>query len=165
MILMFAVDENWNIGVDGGMLTHIKQDLGRFREFTEGNIIIMGRRTLEALPNGQPLPNRINIVLSSQDLDLGEAYQARSLEDLDRILEKINPNGEKKVFVTGGQKVVDQLLDRCNQAYITKILKAFERADTSLHNLDQDEEWIEQAESQIYREKGLEFKYVEYRRK
>jgi len=62
MILIFAVDNNWNIGYDGDLLYKISEDLKRFRRLTEGNIIIMGRKTFESLPDKKALPNRINIV-------------------------------------------------------------------------------------------------------
>lgn len=164
MILIFAVDNNWNIGLDGGMLAHIKKDLKRFRELTEGNIVIMGRRTMEAGPNGRPLPNRTNIILTSKDLDFENDYVVKSLDDLDILLKEINKDNSKKVFVTGGQSVVEQLLDKCDEAYITKILKTFDKADTSLPNLDRDDDWKVDWESDIYSEDGLDFKYVNYRR-
>ena len=36
----------------------------RFREITTGNVVVMGRKTLESFPGGQPLKNRTNIVLT-----------------------------------------------------------------------------------------------------
>lgn len=54
MILIFAVDNNWNIGYKGKMLADIPEDLKRFRKITEGNIVIMGRKTLEAIPGQNP---------------------------------------------------------------------------------------------------------------
>ena len=164
MILIFAVDRNWNIGLDGDMLIHIRQDLKRFKSLTEGNIVIMGRKTFEALPNKQPLPDRTNIVISSRDYDFEDDYSVKSIEELDDLLGKINKDGTRQVFVTGGQVVVEQLIDRCNRAYITKILKSFERSDTSLHNLDEDKNWEMVSESEVYSEDGVDFKYLEYSR-
>ncbi len=46
MILIFAVDNNWNIGYKGKMLADIPEDLKRFRKITEGNIVIMGGERL-----------------------------------------------------------------------------------------------------------------------
>lgn len=56
MILIFAVDGNWKIGYSGYMLAEIKEDLKRFKEITEGHIVIMGRVTLEALPGKSLFP-------------------------------------------------------------------------------------------------------------
>jgi len=64
MDLIVSVDENWGIGNNGQLLAKISSDLKRFRKMTTGNIIIMGRKTLESFPEGKPLPNRINIVMT-----------------------------------------------------------------------------------------------------
>lgn len=165
MILIFAVDKNWNIGFDGKMLTEIRKDLKRFREITEGNIVIMGRRTLDAIPGQQALPNRINILVTrNKDFDKEGFYVLNDLKDLDNLLEKINPKGEMKVFVTGGGSIVEQLLSKCNKAYITKILKSYEQADTCIPNLDLDPNWEKTQESTVHREGQLEYKYVDYER-
>lgn len=163
MILIFAVDENWNIGVDGGMLTAIPEDLTRFRLTTEGNIVIMGRRTLEAIPGQNPLPDRVNILITRNKDDKREGFHIlNSLDDLPILLEEINPDGKMEVFVTGGGSVVRQLLPQCNRAYITKILKSFDRADTSIPNLDLEVGWEIESESEIFQFENLKYKYVNY---
>lgn len=166
MILIFAVDDNWNIGLNGGMLTEIKEDLKRFREITEGNIVIMGRRTLEAIPGQNPLPNRINILVTrNKNFNREGFYVINDLKELKPLLEKVNSENKMDVFVTGGGSVVAQLLPYCNKAYITKILKAFKSADTSIPNLDLDSDWKLIRESEIYHQGDLSYKYVDYIRK
>ncbi|MBC8590273.1 dihydrofolate reductase [Wansuia hejianensis] len=166
MILIFAVDNNWNIGFAGGMLTEIKADLKRFREITEGNIVIMGRKTLEAIPGQKPLPNRINILITrNKEFNREGFYTINDLKDLFPLLREINPKGEMEVFLTGGGSVVRQLIDHCNKAYITKILKDFEKADTSIPNLDLLDEWKIVSQSDIYYQNELPYKYVDYVRK
>lgn len=59
-----CVNNNWGIGKEGKLLYHIPKDLERFKEHTEGNIIVYGRKTLETFPNRLPLKNRKNIVLT-----------------------------------------------------------------------------------------------------
>lgn len=166
MILIFAVDNNWNIGFGGGMLAEIKEDLKRFKRITEGHIVIMGRKTLEAIPGQKPLSNRINIVVTrNKKFNKEGFYVINDLKDLDSLLKKINPNNKRKVFVTGGGSVVSQLLDNCNKAYITKILKSFRDADTSIPNLDLEEDWEIVRESEVYYQNDLPYKYVDYIRK
>lgn len=166
MILIFAVDESWNIGIDGGMLTAIPEDLTRFRLITEGNIVLMGRKTLEAIPGQKPLPDRINILITRNKSYKKEGFHIiNSLEELPILLEDINPHNKMKVFVTGGGDIASQLLPMCNRAYITKILKNFKRSDTSIPNLDLEEGWVVEKESEIYRFADLEYKYVDYVKK
>ena len=46
MIAIVAVDKNWGIGKDGEQLIYIPEDLKRFKNFTTGNAIILGRKTM-----------------------------------------------------------------------------------------------------------------------
>ena len=58
-----AVDENWGIGYDGKLLEKIPEDLKHFKELTNNNVVVMGRKTWNSLPTN-PLPNRTNIVIT-----------------------------------------------------------------------------------------------------
>ena len=65
MNLIVAVDKNWAIGMDNKLLVSIPQDMKFFRETTKGKVVAMGRKTLESFPGGQPLKNRVNVVLTT----------------------------------------------------------------------------------------------------
>ena len=163
MILIFAVDNNWNIGFGGQMLANLPEDLKRFRKLTEGNIVIMGRKTLEAIPGQNPLPNRINILVTrNNEFDNEGFYIINDLDDLFPLLKEINPNNQMEVFVTGGETIVKQLIPHCTKAYITKILKSFKETDTCIPNLDLDNSWKIINESDIYNQGDLKYKYVDY---
>ena len=62
MNLIAAVDKNWAIGRRGQLLVSIPGDQQLFRQETVGKVIVMGRKTLESLPGGQPLAGRTNVV-------------------------------------------------------------------------------------------------------
>ena len=64
MNIIVAVDKNYGIGRDGGLLFSIPEDMAYFRSMTRGKTVIMGRKTLESLPGGRPLKDRRNIVFS-----------------------------------------------------------------------------------------------------
>ena len=64
MNLIVAVDKNWAIGKNNRLMWSIPADMKFFRETTRGNVVIMGRKTLESFPQGQPLKNRVNIVIT-----------------------------------------------------------------------------------------------------
>ncbi len=164
MILIFAVDNNWNIGYDGDLLYKISEDLKRFRMITEGNIIIMGRRTFEALPGQKALPNRINIVLTrDKDYKAEGSIVINSLDELPPLLRNLKSSSDKEmeVFVIGGGNIARQLIDYCNRAYITKVFKSFP-ADTLIPNLDLDENWQIINESEIFSEGDMLYQYVDY---
>lgn len=163
MILIFAVDNNWNIGYDGDLLYKISEDLKRFRMLTENNIIIMGRRTFESLPDKKALPNRINIVITrDKEYKAEGGIVIHSLDELFPLLKELNPNNEMENFVIGGGNIAKQMISYCNKAYITKIFKSFENADTFIPNLDLDNEWKIVKESEVYQQEDLYYKYVDY---
>ena len=58
MNIIAAVDKHWAIGNRGKLLVTIPDDQKLFREETKGKVIVMGRKTLESLPGGQPLAGR-----------------------------------------------------------------------------------------------------------
>lgn len=163
MILLFSVDENWNIGYKGDVLLKISEDLRRFRRLTVGNIIIMGRKTFESLPDSKALDSRINIVVTrDKEYDPPDTRVVHSIEELFDLLKTINPYDKMENFVIGGGNLAGQLLSSCHKAYITKIFKNFEKADTSLHNLDKDDEWEAHISSDIHYQDEVAYQYVDY---
>ena len=138
MNLIVAVDKNWAIGLKGDLLVSIPQDMKFFRETTKGKVVAMGRKTLESFPNGLPLKNRVNIVLTTDKNYNGRgAVLVHSVEEMVAELQKYN---EEDIFVIGGETIYRQLLPYCKKAYITKIDHAY-HADTYFPNLDDDPEW------------------------
>ena len=86
MNLIVAVDKNWGIGNNNKLLVSIPSDMKFFRQETSGKVVVMGRKTLESFPNGLPLKNRTNIVLTSDP-----SYQVKDaiiVHDLPELLER-----------------------------------------------------------------------------
>ena len=138
MNLIVAVDKNWAIGLKGDLLVSIPQDMKFFRETTKGKVVAMGRKTLESFPNGLPLKNRVNVVLTSdKNYKVKDAIIVHSVDEMVAELQKYN---EEDIFVIGGETIYRQLLPYCKKAYITKIDHAY-HADTYFPNLDEDPEW------------------------
>ena len=57
-------DREWGIGKDNDMMFSLPKDMKFFRETTSGHTVVLGGNTLRSFPNGKPLKNRVNIVLS-----------------------------------------------------------------------------------------------------
>ena len=55
MNMIVNVDNNWAIGYRNSLLVRIPSDMKFFRQETTGKVIVMGRKTLESFPGGQPL--------------------------------------------------------------------------------------------------------------
>ncbi len=149
MKLIVAVDKNWAIGKNGKLLVSIPADMKFFRETSTGNVVVMGKNTLNSFPNGLPLKNRVNIVMTTnRSFDGKGADVVYSLED---VLEEVKKYDTDRVYVIGGAAVYEQLLEYCDTAYVTYIDYAYE-ADRYFPNLDKMEEWKleEESEEQTY---------------
>ena len=89
MNLIVAVDKNWAIGLKNKLLVSIPADMKFFRETTTGKVVVMGRKTLESFPNGLPLKNRTNIVLThDKNYAVNGAIMVHSLDELHEELKK-----------------------------------------------------------------------------
>ena len=67
-------------------------------------------------------------------------------------------------FVIGGASVYAALLDRCDIAYVTRILHAFPDVDCWFPDLDARPEWRVTEEGPELEEKGIRFRYTTYKR-
>ncbi|MDO4292252.1 MAG: dihydrofolate reductase [Eubacteriales bacterium] len=162
MNLIVAVDQNWAIGSKGDLLVRIPADHKMFRQETTGKVVVLGRKTMDTFPGGQPLKNRTNIVLSKNP-----AYSVRGAEtvhSVDELLEMLKAFDTKDVYVIGGSSVYEQLLPYCDTAHVTRIDHAYE-ADAWFPNLDQDPEWEITADSDEQYYFDLTYHFLKYERK
>ena len=161
MNLIVAVDSNWAIGKENKLLVSIPQDMKFFRETTKGKVVAMGRKTLESFPQGRPLANRVNIVIShNPDYQVKDAIVVHSIEEL---LEELKKYDEENIYIIGGESIYRQMLPYCDVAHVTKIDHAYE-ADAYFPNLDAMPEWkiTQDSEEQTYFD--LEYYFYKYER-
>lgn len=162
MKLIVAVDREWNIGNKGDLLFRLPLDMKFFRTTTTGKIVVMGRKTLESFPNGKPLKNRVNIVLS-RDRSY-EVEDAQVVADVEELLEAIKEYDTDDVYVIGGEAIYRLLLPYCDTAVITHVDAVAEEADKKFPALSEDE-WkleriIDEAEDNGYNVKWCEYKRI-----
>lgn len=158
MKLIVAADKNWAIGKDNNLLCHLPGDLKYFKEKTMGKTVVMGRKTLESLPGGKPLPKRTNIVLT-RDAN----FQKEGCITVNSIEELLEKYGEQELMVMGGAEIYTKLLPYCDTCYITEIDKEFE-ADKFIPNLSQHSDYEKVWESEEYVENGIAYRFTEYKR-
>jgi dihydrofolate reductase len=159
MKALVSVDKHWGIGYRGSLLVKIPEDMRLFKQTTIGQVIIMGRGTFESLPGQKPLPERINLVLSTKDLKNPGILVCHSLRELAETLKKY-PG--KEVFLIGGEEVFLQLLPYCTEAYVTKIQNTYP-ADRFFPNLDETEAWELVTAGPPKNHQGLEYCFTVYR--
>ena len=160
MNIIVAVDKNWAIGKDNKLLVSIPADMKFFRETTKGNIVVMGRKTLESFPQGQPLQKRVNIVISKNpNYQVKGAVVVHSVEEAIEECKKYD--GE--IYVIGGESIYRSMLPYCDTALVTKIDHAY-AADTYFPNLDEDAEWELTGETEEQTYFDLEYVFTKYER-
>ncbi len=159
MNVIAAVDANWAIGYKNELLVKIPNDQKWFQKITTGKVVVMGRKTMETFPNGMPLKNRTNIVLTGdRALRVKDAELVYGIEEL---LEKLKQYNTEDVYVIGGESVYEELLPYCDTAYITKIDYTYQ-ADRYFPNLDNDADWHIESESEEQTYFDLEYYFVKY---
>lgn len=162
MNMIVAVDNNWAIGCKNSLLVRIPADHKNFRQKTTGKVVVLGRKTLETFPQGMPLANRTNIILSTDpEYKVKDAIVVHSEAELEKELQKYDT---EDIYVIGGESVYRMMLPQCDVVHVTKIDHEYE-ADTYFPNLDQDEEWEITAESEEQTYFDLPYVFVKYERK
>ena len=159
MNIIVAADKNWGIGNNNKLLVQIPRDQKLFREMTTGKVVVMGRKTLESLPQKQPLQNRINIILSTN-----KNYNVKGavvVHSIDALLQELKNYNEEDIYIIGGESIYKQMLPYCNVAHVTKIDFAYE-ADTHFPNLDESSEWKLVADSEEQTYFDLEYVFLRY---
>lgn len=162
MNIIVAADRNWAIGKDNKLLVSIPADMKFFRQTTTGKVVVMGRKTLESFPNGLPLKNRVNIVLTKNEhYHVQDAVIVHDFEELKAELVKYD---SEDIYVIGGDSVYRQLLPYCELAHVTKIDHAYE-ADSYFPNLDELPQWEVIADSDEQTYFDLEYTFMLFRNK
>ena len=121
--LIVARSKNNVIGKNGNIPWKIKGEQKQFRELTTGNVVIMGRKSYEEI--GHPLPNRMNIVVSTTTEYQGDnLVSVKSLEDA-LLLAK-----GRDVYISGGYGLFKEALQIVDKMYITEVDLNIEDGDT-----------------------------------
>lgn len=121
-----AMSKNRVIGRDNALPWHIPEDFKYFKRTTFGKPVIMGRKTYESL--GQPLPGRINIVISrNPDTIEGDVFAVDTLEKaIERATAIATAESVEEIFIIGGGQIYEAALPQTDRLYLTVIDETFE---------------------------------------
>ncbi len=150
-------DKEWGIGKNNDMMFSLPKDMKFFRETTLGHTVVMGGNTLRSFPNGKPLKNRVNIVLSRGQVR-DDCVIVRSYEELKKEL-KARKNEE--IFIIGGGEVYKELLPYCDEALVTKV-DAVGGASVFFPNLDELPNFKVVYESEEIEDNGYTIRFTTY---
>jgi len=130
MHIIVACDSKNGIGLDGNLPWKLKKEMSYFTNITTSsnnlNVVIMGRNTWNSIPNKfRPLPNRINIVISSTLNECEENKDIIIEKSLNDALIKLEllPIKIGDIFVIGGERLYTEAInhEKINKLYITQV--------------------------------------------
>lgn len=133
---LVAYDRNRAIG-SGGQLPwegRMKTDLKHVKELTDGNAIIMGRRTFDAI--GQALPDRQNIVITHHPF---VADNVTVVDNLDDAYDAVEFGCDAIIF--GGGQIYQLAMDSIDEIVATEIYTKVTGADAFFPPIG--DEWVE----------------------
>lgn len=117
--IIVAVAANGVIGDKNKLLWHISEDLKHFKALTTGHPVVMGRKTCESL--GRPLPDRVNVVVTRQELDIPGCTVVHSLAEALGLF-----GADEEVFVIGGAQIYAETLPLADRFYLTRVEHDYE---------------------------------------
>jgi len=159
MNAIVAVSSNWGIGKDNELLFHISADLKRFRELTSYGTVIMGRKTLDSMPGGKPLPKRRNIVLTRDSQFAREGVEvAHSIEE---VLEMVKGDYPNNTWIIGGGEIYKAFLPYCRMCYVTHIYNEKD-CDTFFPDLSALDNWEIDEASTLCSDGSVNYQFVDY---
>jgi len=132
--IIVAIAENHAIGKDNKLLWYLPNDLKHFKTITSGHTVIMGRKTYDSV--GKPLPNRRNIVITRQHIDIAGCEVVNSLQEALALCKT-----EEEVFIVGGAEIYRQAIPITNKIYLTIVHQNFE-GDTYFPEIEENI-WVE----------------------
>lgn len=156
--LIVAYDKNKCIGNNNTIPWRLKGDMKRVKSLTTNQTILMGRKTYESI--GRPLPNRVNRILTSNS-----NYSAEGVELFTNIDDALKNITTEKLFIFGGSKVYEQLIDKCTEIYITEV-EANIKGDSYFPDFNKNEWSLVSEESfKSDADNEYDYKFLYYRKK
>lgn len=149
MNIITAADRHWAIGKEGKNLVTIPSVQQMLLRETAGKAVVMGKRTLDNFPGGQPLGNRMNVVLS-QNTEL-KVKGAKVCHSMKEAIEYLRNYSSEDIYIIGGQSIYRQFLPYCSTVHVTRIDYTYD-ADAFFPDLENDGEWemTEESDEQTY---------------
>ena len=135
--LIVAMDREGGIGKNNDLMWHLPSDMRFFKEKTAGQIVVMGRKNYDSIPEKyRPLPNRENVILTRNSSF--EAENCQVFNSMEACLEHYKNETDRIVFIIGGGEIYRQALEmNCvEEMFITHVDKVYD-AETFFPKFDE----------------------------
>ena len=154
--LIAAIGRNNELGKNGNLIWHLKEDMKFFRETTTNHIVVMGKNTFLSLP--RVLPNRKNIVLTTSNIDNKDIEIYRSIKEFLNNYKDFN----EEIFIIGGESIYKQFMEYAKKMYLTEIDMIDKDADVFYPAFNKDE-WVSEVLKEN-EENNIKYKHVLYKK-
>ena len=151
--IIACIGKNRELGRQGKLIFHLKDDLNFFKDTTTDHPVVMGRKTWESLPS--KLKNRKNIVISRSDFSGPD----RVIHDLDQFIAE-NQDTPEEIFVIGGGEIYQKFLPFAKTLYLTEVDASAPDADTFFPDFDPERYTSDIIKQR--KEDGLAYQIVKY---
>ncbi len=156
--LIAAVARNGVIGSNNALPWHLPEDMKHFRQLTTGNVVIMGRKTWESLPERfRPLPDRLNVVVT-RNAD----YAAAGATVVHALDEALKVGAGRTAFIIGGAELYAHALQKAERLELTEIDAEYP-GDAYFPDIDRTQ-WHEVCRQTGQSAAGLGYAFVTYER-
>lgn len=114
---VLAINTRRVLGDQGAVPWRAPRDMRHFRELTTGQIIVMGRKTFEAI--GRVLPDRESVVLTRTPA----RYEGvvRAFRDFRDVLAHYGPDEPRTLHVIGGAEIFIHALPWITRVHLTVV--------------------------------------------
>ncbi len=136
--LIVAAAENNAIGKNNQLLWHLPNDLKFFKNTTWGMPVIMGRKTYESIAT-EPLPGRINIVITRQQEFDPKKEDVWIVNTLEEAIEKAKTTDCNEIFIAGGGEIFRQAMSVADRIYMTRVQAVFGDATIFFPSINEGE--------------------------
>lgn len=114
--MVAAMGRNRVIGMGNDIPWKIPGEQRHFRQLTEGQLVVMGRRTYESI--GRPLPNRDLLVIGSVPVVAPRTTTCTSMEQATGMIAR---DARDEVFIAGGEQIYRLFLPYADRIYLTEV--------------------------------------------
>lgn len=122
---VWAEDINGLIGQEGDLPWELPADMKHFVDVTMDDVVVMGRKTYESIPN-PPLKNRLNIILTKNE-EYTAAEGVVICHNKEEVIEYIKENNiQKPIHIIGGAAIFELFMDEVSVLHRTIIDETFE---------------------------------------
>lgn len=119
---IMAMDYAGGVGKNGTLpWPLIKRDFQWFKENTQGHVVVMGSKTWRDPDMPKPLPDRVNVVVTSTPEKYPEAHEYINGDVRQGVLDLEKKYPGLKIWIIGGVGIIQKTWDLLDNFYLSNV--------------------------------------------